>query len=422
MIIIYGINKITPRVVAELGDEEIIYTTTNGGEVFKETTSLSAEQLVKIDFTQVSKLIICSMYVSTITETLLSIGFPSEKIYAYNCNTCVVEKVSIDTNQGPNNSNTLYAIFDLKTNLASYDMVNFFYLAEVERAKQKLSYIQYIVVPENSNIGLSISNGHHKKQDSLRRIEHIFQPLAQCTPYSIGTIILSYREQLDDLLSDSASVFPLGYSLKSPIPQLTYQDLKASLWPLPYVFDANDYYKKIVDEALGPILMGRKAIVITLREYAAQPQRNSNLREISTFVEQLDQKHYFPIIVRDSYKASTAIDGCLKGVYCYEPAALNTALRIALYQKAYLNFSVNTGPSYLFYFVKNCASVEFRWINNSVFTMTEDVMAFTGFSKDTQPVFANKEQHHVNWQKDSCHAMLAALQRFETGREVHLDR
>jgi hypothetical protein len=416
MVIIYGINRITETVCSQYNNNEIIYATTSGGEEYNNKTSISLEALSLLDYAKIDRLIICSMYVSVIVDSLSSINFPLEKVYAYNCNTCGIENVQTSS-VTPNSENTLLAIFDLKTNLASYDVVLFFYLAEWERIKRNLKYIQYVIAPEISVSNFTAMNGHHSAQDSRWRMEHIFQGLANSVESTICCTFLSFREQVANILDTAQNVFPAQYSIEHPPSQYTYSDLERIGFPLEHLFSACSQAKTMVNNALDSVTQGKKIVAVTLREYKAQPQRNSNLEELEKFLANLDQDLYFPVLVRDTYTAGSTLEGNLAGYYCYDPASIDSALRVALYQKAFVNISVNTGPSYLMYFINGCRSLEFRWVDESVFTMTKELMAATGFTLDQQPRMKLPGMQTVVWREDTHVAMSNAFSDFLSSYE-----
>lgn len=93
-----------------------------------------------------------------------------------------------------------------------------------------------------------------------------------------------------------------------------------------------------VSRLLGPI---ERPIVITLREAAHQPERNSRIGDWLIFANYIEARHpEHPVIfVRDTAKAHERLPHLT-----FEAASLNVSIRAALYQRALVNMMVCNGP------------------------------------------------------------------------------
>lgn len=102
---------------------------------------------------------------------------------------------------------------------------------------------------------------------------------------------------------------------------------------------------------------GRRLIVITLREAAYWPARNSRLDQWRRALEPLIRDdRYLPVIVRDTAKAFTPF-GALT---TFPAACFDLDIRAALYEAAHLNLAVNNGPCHLMYFNPACRYLVFK--------------------------------------------------------------
>lgn len=414
MLVYYGINNITP-LICNFENQELKFVTTNGGETFNQYISISLKEFSTYDFSKVTQLIICSMFVEEILNGLLSINFPVEKVFFYNCTTCTIDPIKVVT---PNvqESDFLLAVYDLKTNLASFDIINFLVLAELKRIELNKKYIKFIIVPSRSNQHLFISDLHHTESDLNWRISHIINPLIKALPSVKSITELTYREEFVRF-SDIFDIFPQNYSIKTPPHQFSYSNSILKSAGVNKVFTPALVAKELVASFLnGLSSKSKKVVTITLREYEKQSERNSDLISTVKFCSYLEKEGFYPIVIRDTYTFSNSENDELIS-YCKFPAAsIDLDLRLALYQASFLNISVNTGPCYLFYFTKNVNSIEFRWIDESVFSISEKTMQQAGYIKDQQPSFASID-NIVFWGKDSYENLKTGFLSFRNRHE-----
>ena len=92
---------------------------------------------------------------------------------------------------------------------------------------------------------------------------------------------------------------------------------------------------------------GLKPIVITIRHSSSHSWRNSNESEWKRFIDWLDKDRFFPIVIKDT---ETIFDnaGSIFDVYpTFDIGTLNLQLRLAMYECAYLNMMLSSGPGTL---------------------------------------------------------------------------
>ena len=92
----------------------------------------------------------------------------------------------------------------------------------------------------------------------------------------------------------------------------------------------------------------RKLITITLRESSYTKERNSNLKEWAEFIRSLDEKIYFPVIIRDSEEAMNLLATELMGLILFPEVPFDVHLRAAIYQLSCLCLSVSNGPAVIY--------------------------------------------------------------------------
>ena len=179
-----------------------------------------------------------------------------------------------------------------------------------------------------------------------------------------------------------------------------------------------------VDGWLAQHAAGRKPIVITLRHYGYGTARNSDLSAWMEFVSGLDRSLYAPVVVPDTEGALAAAPE-FGGAPVFTAAAWSLGLRMALYERAYLNLMVNTGPHLLCMFNERCRYLMFKVLTPSVRQTSEAYMRFLGFEIGAQPPFASPVQRWV-WEDDRPEviarefmAMCRTIETLDVGRSPY---
>ncbi len=157
----------------------------------------------------------------------------------------------------------------------------------------------------------------------------------------------------------------------------------------------------------------KKLIVITLRQYAFSPLRNSNLDAWAKFAAGLDKSAYFVVFVPDTEVALNTPASALSAYDFFYPATWNINLRAALYELAYLNLGVNTGPMSLCWFNARCRYITFKTFSKEVAQASMEVMLSRGFVFNESPLFTNRFQKWV-WAEDDYDMILREFQLMST--------
>ena len=85
----------------------------------------------------------------------------------------------------------------------------------------------------------------------------------------------------------------------------------------------------------------RRVVTITLRRYGYMPRRNSNLLAWIVFARGLDATRYCPVFIPDTNDTIEGLPKELRDFLVFPEAAWNIPLRMALYERAFLNLGVN---------------------------------------------------------------------------------
>jgi len=407
MILLYGINQYSLVYHEEKHSDQVLFVTTEPEQRFGEVSLGFDDAITQYPKAQI---IVFSTFSDEILASMLSKGLPLDNVFIYN--PFAKQKVaarSVIHEYQFTNKEILHCVYDLSTCLVTFDFFLYLVNAEIERIKRGLKYIKlYIVLPlegaENTiNIEYSnFRNGEHANiHYILDRVSGILEPLGRCH----AKILSVSQHTKDDFQAvsqhwQSDVVFPENYHQSRILKKFYYSDFESDLRQ--YCFKIRGFIgptqasQELVRRFIELNANGRKPVVITLREYDFQHHRNSSSEEWVRFIDELDSDVYFPVIVRDTYKVHTSFPSC--NAYIFNEASIDLKIRIALYQQAFVNLSVNCGPSSLFYFLKNCDSIEFRDINpQSMSTTAEQMYSASLMVEGEQPFYALPNHNRVHW-------------------------
>lgn len=296
---------------------------------------------------------------------------------------------------------TLYFFYDLEVEPITYNFCWALAIAEARRKKQQLSQLKVIIVPGLSQ-GLRKEAAEYQTiiDDEARwwRIYSILLPMVMLLPNRPSLHFYASREEALLMMKENAHyIYPDKYNVTFPT---TYQIRDAMHYKTDFmVFQATAKARAYVSEWLAQHTDNRKVIVITLRQYDYAPARNSNIAAWAAFAEKLDKKEFFVVIVPDTEKAFYGLPEPLHNFMHLEAACWNIGIRAALYELAYLNLGVNTGPMLLCWLNANCRYVTFKMVTKNPSPASVEYMLEQGFQPNETPSFANPFQRWI-WEED----------------------
>ncbi|MCH8096411.1 MAG: hypothetical protein IID53_04980 [Proteobacteria bacterium] len=248
---------------------------------------------------------------------------------------------------------TLRVFYDLGREPITFDFLFFLAAADLERRARGLAAIQVMFVPGERG-GFREEWPDYERivdRESRRwRISNLLLPSLQLLPSCTGHVFCNSRRQADLVARLANHVYPENYKSKSPDTQgyavTAYRELMAAgrAGKQGCVLNGGEQARRYADQWLVPRAHGRKVVTITLREYGYHEERNSNVTAWTAFARGLDPKEYFAVFVRDLETAMAPTTGLFAGLTIFEGAPLNLELRMALYERSYLNLGSSNGP------------------------------------------------------------------------------
>jgi hypothetical protein len=300
---------------------------------------------------------------------------------------------------------TLYGFYDLQVSPITYDAAWFVALADRERRRLGLDSVHFVVVPGNLN-GLREERSAYDAVVDLEsrrwRLHHIVIPLFTLLPAGAGFTLLPTRRAASVLRAAArAHVYPASYEPGLPVGHHPSELLDAGragetgLAPLRSPVHA----RRLVEQWLAPRLDGRRLVTITLRDYGFMPARNSDQDAWMAFARRLEPDRYLPVLVLDTERALDSRPPALARLEIFGEASWDVAIRLALYERAFLNLGVNNGPLLMAAFSASARFLVFKMITPTVPQTTEEFMTRLGFVIGEQLPFAGPFQRLV-WEDD----------------------
>jgi hypothetical protein len=241
---------------------------------------------------------------------------------------------------------SLHAFYDIQVNAASFDICKFIVLAEQQRRLNDLESVHTYIVPNGED--WARSDDEHSEMQQKWRLRNILIPALSTMPSFIGFTVCTSRSEAMILEREiDGSVFPTGYTVNDPVPCFEWADIAVNAHHEIPSITANPQALRYVKKWLNTNCNNLKPVSITMREMSLEKHRNSNVEAWLKFANELPEKGFFPIILRDTALALEVPDEIFDGLTLFNEATLNLELRAALYQLSYINAFVANGPAEL---------------------------------------------------------------------------
>lgn len=312
---------------------------------------------------------------------------------------------------------TLAAVYDLRRNPISFDFAMFLMAAEIERVRLGLRRIQLVFAPADHNLPYYLPPGYGQviDDDSRRwRFCNILLPMQDFLPSIADHMVCADRVQAYQLAKAHGHVFPGPVeNVEVPI-HLNYQQVNTMLRPDfdGHKLQASRQGLRYADQWLKERAKGRKLVTITLRQYGFLAQRNSDARAWIDFALSLDPSDYFVVLIPDTDAALEPTAPPPEGLTLFPEAAFNLGLRMALYERAWLNLATAGGPMMIL-LLSNCRFLIMRILVEGSFLSTPQHVHALGFKVGEQPAYLAPTQYLV-WESDSSDVIQREFLRMKT--------
>jgi hypothetical protein len=309
----------------------------------------------------------------------------------------------------------LLFVYDLSIAPVTFDFVSYLAAAELSRRRKRLAHIDVVFVA-GPHEGLRKEQPEYEAEVDFVsrnwRVRNLLVPALSLLPSVRSHALCASREQAKQLITGAEQqIYPPDYRVQLPcLPAKAWlHDMARAdgLWPmLSAGTAARRYVKSYLDRVAGE----RRPLVITLRNYGFERQRNSSTADWIAFADRCDKARFAPIFVPDVSVAMTTGPADLGGQLTFLPACWNLELRMALYEAAWLNIGMMQGPLELCWLNENARYLIFLPLGGEA-GISADILTEQGLRIGSDLDFATPHQRIV-WEPDRLANIEAAFASF----------
>lgn len=245
-------------------------------------------------------------------------------------------------------SNRLLAVYDLDKINCSHDFLVFFQNAILFKKKNKLKFIDLCIIPGSFN-GFKYYQFKREKNNQLEyaksRLQNIVLPsIGMFKEHYENFYFFKSRDEFKKTFKKETSLFPYNYHINMDKRKYVKQCIWANLEKDNKIFSFTKMSvpNLVSKNVKNQINTKKKIITITLRESSYTVERNSSLKEWKKFIEYLEKKKFFIIVIRDFEKIYK--NDYFKRYELFPMASYDIITRSALYKISNFNLFVNGGP------------------------------------------------------------------------------
>jgi hypothetical protein len=300
---------------------------------------------------------------------------------------------------------TAYAFYDLAVSPVSFDVMAFLAMAK-DWADAQGERLHVVIVPGRYD-GFRADHKPISVAEKQFRLQHIVLPAS----HAIGATTTVCADRAQAKLFPSANAFPPGYSVDRPTARYSTGAIIAhgkAIGRSPAAFMPSAQALAFVDTALAKLFgAAARPVVITLRESYVDI-RNSNMAAWIAFAERLQAQGQPVVIVRDTDSAGMPCD---TAVPQFPLASLDLDVRLALYERAFVNMAVSGGPPFLNVFSARRPYLLFKMQVEGWNATSAEYLTKIGLPPGSQLSWAGPHQRII-WADDDLATLVAAYENF----------
>lgn len=315
----------------------------------------------------------------------------------------------------PHAHEILFAFYDLKVAPVTFDFLWFLAAADLQRRRSGLKSIHVVIVP-GTHEGLRRERDDYNividRQARHARMHNILVQACRVLPSCTGLTVATSRGEASFLRAVARHTLPIDYEPALPVftgPQSCLEAARQGETGIACLRAPPEERRAV--EAWAQIHAGsRRVVTITLRRYRYMPARNSNMAAWIAFARGLDASRYCAVFVPDTNDTIEGLPIELRGFTVFPEAAWNIALRMALYERAFLNLGVNNGPMGLAWLNGRVRYATLKIETPEVPQASLGFIQSFGFEPGRSLPFASPLQEWV-WEDDTKEAIMDTFRR-----------
>jgi hypothetical protein len=323
---------------------------------------------------------------------------------------------SLASGKDPHAHEILFAFYDLKVAPVTFDFLWFLAAADLERRRRGLNSVHVVIVPGPHNGVRRETEDYNAIVDAQTRHARVYNILVQACrvlPSCSGLTLAGSRREAAFLRSVVARhMLPADYELMLPVFPGPHSCLAAARAGEPGIacLRAPAEELRAIDAWAGAHTGSRRMVVITLRRYGFMPARNSNMPAWIAFARSLDASRYCPVFIPDTNDTIAGLPTELRDFTVFPEAAWSIALRMALYERAFVNLGINTGPMGLAWLNERVRYATLKIETAEVPQASLGFIRSFGFEVGKSLPFATGLQEWV-WEDDTQECITRAFER-----------
>lgn len=323
--------------------------------------------------------------------------------------------------ESPGASDALLVVYDLMVEPNTFDVLWFLMAAEHRRRALGLAALHVVFAGTPLGQERKEAAEYYKvvSRASWRdRFTNILAPLAWAVPSVRDVEILHDRREVKARVASwrSAHLFPEDYVVD-------YYPTRSCDWPYMVmrgpagrevggIFRASEAALDYVDRWLAARGGTGRAVSITTRHYDYNPARNSDLQAWAHFAAYLRERGYMPVFIPDTESLAAGPATEIAEFPHFSEAAWQLHLRLAFYERAYLNLGINNGPAFLYLLDDRAKGIMFKIVTQGVEQNEAAYLIKQGFEIGGQIPFCSRFQKRV-WEDDSFEVIRREFEAME---------
>ncbi|WPZ32321.1 hypothetical protein T8K17_13840 [Thalassobaculum sp. OXR-137] len=274
--------------------------------------------------------------------------------------------MSSDTATPPAFTPALFAIYDLSVSPVTFDVMNFFVLANLwaMRAGAAGYHVIFTAGPGGQFRDLTPKDKSLDTDEKIWRLRHIMATHAHIAKRCLGVSLYDRRDDFGQMLRaiHPSQLFPPGYTQSDPKIPFMLADLFAQNPTAEELdtFAPHPSATRKVDAWLERYAPRGRPVSLTLRSSTIETRRNSNTPDWLEAAARIRARGFDPIVLPDTDLVTAGLDlGAFGDIPSYPLGAIDLELRAALYSRCLINLADNGGPAFINYFMADSSAVCF---------------------------------------------------------------
>ena len=304
-------------------------------------------------------------------------------------------------------------VYDLESNPNSFDAFVFFIIFKINFNYQYLGIKNIIVIYPKEKIHNEVDEEKYH-----RRAKNLIPSIIKLHFGDIDITFIKNRLEIENTVDQHYNiVYPIDYDPLNPKPTFELKNIIDNERDIkPFQF----HLCRKSCESLEPWLSAKnynnlRVITITLRLTNYQTERNSDLSEWEKVANKISKKGFLVVFIPD-IESENKLNNLRKLFLFCDPASQDLQIRLALYEKSYLNLVINHGPSSICLFNHNCSYLYFKPIVDAVRCSSLDSLEKQGWMPGEQWPGADCHQKII-WYKDDSFIIHLAFETFVALKE-----